>query len=76
MKRSRKSTTSESSLEEEIVNQAKLQRNSKAKLGKMHGDSEKDIQSVEEEVTLHDIFAQITPVKKDISESFSTCPCE
>ena len=38
----------------------------------MHGDSEKEIQSVEEEVTLHDIFAQITSVKKDISESFST----
>ena len=30
------------------------------------------IQGVEEEVTLHDIFAQITSVKKDISESFST----
>ena len=72
MKRSRKSTTSESSLEEEIVNQDKLQRKPKAKLGRMHGDSEKEIQTVEEEVTLHDIFAQITSVKKDISESFST----
>ena len=38
----------------------------------MHGDSAKEIQGAEEELTLHDIFAQITSVKKDISESFST----
>ena len=64
--------TSESSLEEEVVNQDKLQRKPKAKLGRMHGDSEKEIQGVEEEVTLDDIFDQITSLKKDISESFST----
>ena len=72
MKRSRESTTSESSLEEEVVNQDKLQRKPKTKLGRMHDDSEKKIQGAEEEITLHDIFAQITSVKKDISESFST----
>ena len=72
MKRSRKSTTSESSLEEKVVNQDKLQRKPKAKFGRMHDDSGKEIQGVREEVTLHDIFAQITSVKKDISESFST----
>ena len=72
MKQSRKSTTSESSLEEEVVNQDKLHCKPKVKLGRMHGNSEKEMQGVEEKVTLHHIFDQLTSVKKDISESFST----
>ena len=63
---------SESSLEKKVVNHDKLQRKPEAKLGRMHGDSEKEIQGLAEEITLHDIFGHITSVKKDISESFST----
>ena len=55
--------TSESSLQEEVVNQNKLQRTLKAKLERIHGDSRKEIQGLEEAITLHDILAQITSVR-------------
>ena len=55
--------TSESSLQEEVVNQNKLQRKPKANLGRIHGDSGEEIQGPEEEITLRDILAQITSVK-------------
>ena len=42
----------------------------------MHGNLGKEIQGIEEEITLHNIFAQITSVEKDISESFLFCPYE
>ena len=44
MKRSRKSTTSDSSLDEELINQDNMQRKPKGKPGRMQGDSGKEMQ--------------------------------